>query len=72
MPLVNAARSVTPESWRRSDVAISHSRRSTFRMARAAGLRRAASSDLRMPQTAWKYGTIRGATNVARPRASLP
>ena len=42
-------------------MAISHSERSTFRMARAGVLRRRASSARRRPHTAWKNGIIAGA-----------
>ena len=48
------ARSVTPESSRRSAVAISHSRRSAASIARAGRLRRRGSSSRRTPHTAWK------------------
>ena len=51
--------------------AISHSRRSTRRIACAFRLSRACSSARRTPQTAWKYGIMRGAMNIALPRASL-
>ena len=61
---MNAARSFTPDSSRRSAVPISHSLRSAFRTARACLLRRRFSSDRRRPQTAWKYGIMRGARNI--------
>ena len=51
-------RSRTFASARRSAVAISHSARSTARMARAGLLRRRASSARRTPRSAWKNGTM--------------
>ena len=71
MAAVKAVRSVTPESPRRSMVAISHSWRSAARIRRALALSRVDSSARRTPHTAWKYGTMRGARNIAFPRASL-
>jgi len=68
---VKDTRSFTPESIFRSEVAISHSLRSTFRIFRAFWLRRDFSSDRRNPQIALKYGIIRGATNIVLPRASF-
>ena len=68
---VNATRSTTPDSTRKSDVAISHSLRSILSTARALRLSRFASSRRRTPHSAWKCGTMREAMNVALPRASF-
>src|SRR5438876_10396012 len=65
---MNAFRSRTPDSARRSAVPISHSLRSTLNTASAELLKRFFSSRFRTPHNALKYGIMFGARNIALPR----